>query len=234
VDPGPYEAIADVYDLWCAEVTEDVDFYRAACAGAEGPIVELGAGSGRIAVPLALDGHRVVAVDRSPGMLGRLAERAEAAGVGDRILRVEGEMETAELPETDRVIAPFRTLLHLPDSERRLALLRRVREALRPGGRFVFDVFEPTTQDVRATHDRWLQRDSGVRERANWDPDDALLDLDVRFRGRSTTMRLFWVRGGWGELLEEAGFTLVAAYAGFAGEPYRGRPGDSAWITEVP
>jgi SAM-dependent methyltransferase len=233
VDPGPYEAIADVYDLWCAEVTEDVAFYRAACEGAEGPVVELGAGSGRIAVPLALDGHEVVAVDRSPGMLARLASRAAVAGVEDRIRPLEGDLELVELPRTDRVIAPFRTLLHVPDSARRLALLQRIRAALEPGGRFVFDVFEPTRQDVKSTHERWLERDSGVRERASWVPADAHLDLEVRFRGRETTMRLHWVQGGWAPLLEQAGFEVVAAYAGFDGEPYRGRPGDSAWIAEA-
>jgi SAM-dependent methyltransferase len=234
VDPGPYEAIADVYDVWCAEVTEDVDFYRAACDGAEGPVVELGAGSGRITVPVALDGHHVVAVDRSPAMLRRLDERATAAGVRDAVRVVEGDLETVELPRTDRIIAPFRTLLHLPDAERRVAVLRRVRRALVPGGRFVFDVFEPTPADVRATHDRWLERDSGVRERASWLADDALLDLDVRYRGHATTMRLHWVPGGWADLLDEAGLQLVAAYAGFEGEPYLGRAGDSAWIAEAP
>jgi hypothetical protein len=146
---------------------------------------------------------------------------------------VEGDLEAVELPRTDRIIAPFRTLLHLPDAERRLALLQRVRRALVPGGRFAFDVFEPTAADVRATHDRWLERDSGVRERASWLAQDALLDLDVRYRGRSTTMRLHWVPGGWGELIEEAGLELVEAYAGFEGEPYHGQPGDSAWIVEA-
>ncbi len=234
MDPGPYETIADVYDVWCAEVTEDVAFYRAACTGAEGPVVELGAGSGRISVPVALDGHHVVAVDRSPAMLARLEALATAAGVRDAIQLVNADIEDVDLPPTDRVIAPFRTLLHLPTSERRLALLQRVRRALVPGGRFVFDVFEPTAADVRATQDRWLERDSGVRERASWVREDALLDLDIRYRGRSTTMRLHWVPGGWADLLDEAGLELVEAYAGFEGEPYLGRPGDSAWIAEVP
>ena len=47
-------------------------------------------------------------------------------------------------------------------------------------------------------------------------------------------MRLHWVPGGWADLLDEAGLDLVEAYAGFEGEPYLGRPGDSAWIAEAP
>ena len=136
MDPGPYEAIADVYDVWCAEVTEDVAFYRAACEGAEGPVVELGAGSGRIAVPVALDGHHVVAVDRSPAMLGRLDALATAAGVRDAIQLVQADIEDVDLPPTDRVIAPFRTLLHLPTTDRRLGgAAGRGRLRARRGGR---------------------------------------------------------------------------------------------------
>src|SRR4051794_7710324 len=159
-------------------------------------------------------------------MLARLEGLATAAGVRDAIQLVNADLEDVDLPPTDRVIAPFRTLLHLPTRERRLALLQRVRRALVPGGRLVFDVFEPPAADVRATQARWLGRDSGVRERASWVREDALLALDIRYRGRSTTMRLHWVPGGWADLLDEAGLELVEAYAGFEGEPYQGRAGD--------
>ena len=81
VTDDPYAGIAAIYDHWCAEVTEDVPFYRAVCDGATGPIVEIGGGTGRIAIPLALAGHRVIAVDLSRPMLDRLTERAAAAGV---------------------------------------------------------------------------------------------------------------------------------------------------------
>jgi SAM-dependent methyltransferase len=232
MDPGPYEAIADVYDVWCAEVTEDVPFYVRRCAEASGPIVELGAGTGRIALPLALAGHRVVAIDRSPAMLARLRARAVEAGLDDRVETVVADISTlTELPASDCVIAPFRTLLHLADDDARLDLLRLVHATLAPGGLFAFDVFEPTRQDVRATHDRWLERDSGVRERARWDLEARRIDLSVRYRGRETTMLLHHLPGRrWAELLAAAGFTAIEAYAGFDGEPFDGGAGDSAWV----
>ncbi len=231
-----YRSIADIYDVWCAEVTEDVAFYVDACEGAAGPIVELGAGTGRIAVPLALAGHEVRALDLSPAMLERLARRAESEGLTDRIEVVVADLlDLDRLPSTDRVLAPFRVFLHLADDEARLAVLRVIARALEPRGRLVFDVFEPTAADIRGTHDRWIERESGVRERAHWDRERRRLLLDVTFRGRSTTMDLAWIPGEhWGELLAEAELDVVAVFSDFDRSPYRGRPGDSAWIAERP
>ncbi|HUQ16935.1 MAG TPA: methyltransferase domain-containing protein, partial [Candidatus Saccharimonadales bacterium] len=59
----------------------DVDWFRSVASGTGGPVLELGCGTGRIAVALAADGHAVVGLDRSEAMLGRAAERARAAGV---------------------------------------------------------------------------------------------------------------------------------------------------------
>jgi SAM-dependent methyltransferase len=238
MDPGPYEAIAEIYDVWCDEVVEDIDFYVEACEGALGPVVEVGAGTGRIALPVAQAGHRVVAVDRSPGMLERLRRRAALlpSEVGERIETRIGTLEALPpLPPTDRVLAPFRTLLHLSTDEGRVDVFRAIRDVLVPGGRFVFDVFEPTAQDIRATHDRWIERDSGVRERARWDRANRRLRLTVSFRGRQTDMRLHWVEGArWPGLLERAGLRVVEAYGDFHGGRFRDRPGDSAWVAERP
>jgi SAM-dependent methyltransferase len=236
VPADSYQPIAGIYDIWCAEVTEDVAFYLEACAGASGPIVELGAGTGRISVPLALAGHEVHGYDLSPGMLEQLERRAQAAGVADRIeVTVADVVALERLPMTDRVIAPFRVFLHLHDDATRLAVLRTIAAALRPAGRLVFDVFEPTAADIRSTNDRWIERASGVRERALWDRERRRLLLEVTFRGRSTTMDLAWIRGErWGELLREAGLEVVAAYSDFERTPFRRRPGDSAWIAARP
>jgi SAM-dependent methyltransferase len=232
VDADVYAPIAEIYDVWCAEVVEDVRFYWEACAGADGPVVELGAGTGRIAVPLAREGHEVVAVDRSAPMLDVLRRRAVAAGVDGHVTTVVGDLRALpELPRTDRVLAPFRVLLHLADDDERVAFFRAVHDLLVPGGLLVFDVFEPTAADIRETHGRVLERGSGVRERATWNRSSAVLDLEVAFRGRRTRMRLHWVPGRrWPELLAAAGLSVVDAYAGFDGEPFTGRAGDSAWI----
>ena len=77
-----YAGIADVYDAWCLEVQEDIGFYVGMCVGTTTPVVELAAGTGRIAVPIARAGFDVIAVDRSEAMLGILRAKApEFAGV---------------------------------------------------------------------------------------------------------------------------------------------------------
>src|SRR5262245_42706737 len=95
---GAYDRIAEVYDPWSRSVVEDVGFYvadarkaagRTPGAPDSGPVVELGVGTGRIAVPIALAGVPVIGVDTSAGMLAVCRARAEGAGVTDLLdLRV--------------------------------------------------------------------------------------------------------------------------------------------------
>ena len=78
---SPYDPIAELYDPWSASVVEDVAFYLEEARRSGGPVVELGVGTGRIAVPIAADGIRVIGVDSSRGMLDVCARRAALAGV---------------------------------------------------------------------------------------------------------------------------------------------------------
>src|SRR4029453_2332758 len=96
-----YDSIARLYDPWSVSVTEDVAFYVEEALRAGSPVVELGVGTGRIAVPTAAAGVRVIGVDSSPGMLEVCRERAELAGVAERVdLRV-GDLR--EPPGDERV-----------------------------------------------------------------------------------------------------------------------------------
>src|SRR5581483_7653745 len=116
-----------------------------------GPVLELGVGTGRIAVPVAAAGIDVVGVDLSAGMLEVARERAALAGVHVDLRR--GDMRDPPVEgEFPLVICPFRSLLHLEtDADRRLAL-RAVSHRLAKGhGRFVFDVFTPAADDIAET-----------------------------------------------------------------------------------
>src|SRR5262249_10835079 len=75
-----YDRIAGIYDPWSRSVREDVDFYVEHALEAHGPVVELAVGTGRIAIPIASAGVRVIGVDSSPGMLAVAREAAVAAG----------------------------------------------------------------------------------------------------------------------------------------------------------
>jgi SAM-dependent methyltransferase len=218
-----YAPIADVYDAWCLEVQEDIGFYVGMALGTATPVVELAAGTGRIAVPIAQAGFEVVAVDRSPAMLERLRARADAAGVAERVEIREGDLLAPGLAgRFDRVLIPFRSLLHLRDDDERLAALRAARALLADDGYLAFDVFSPTPADVSATQGSWFERESGARERADWHRADGTTRVEVEMRGRATTLVLHPIAARrWLELVEQAGFEVLTAWGGFDGEPVR-------------
>ena len=159
-EDSPYDHIARLYDPWSASVTEDVPFYLAeARKVAPGPVVELGVGTGRIAVPIAAEGIRVIGVDSSRRMLEVCAERAALAGAAWSIDLRLGDLRQPPVAErVPLVLCPFRSYLHLADDGERRQALRAARRLLRPGGRLVFDVFEPGPDDIAETHGRWLER----------------------------------------------------------------------------
>jgi SAM-dependent methyltransferase len=127
----------------------DVDWYRRKAAACGGPVLELGAGTGRITLAIAEAGIPIHALDADEAMLGAL--RGKLAGypreARDRVVIVEGDMRTFDLAERFAlVIAPFRAFLHNTTEADRLACLDRVRRHLRPGGHFAFNVFHPSLE----------------------------------------------------------------------------------------
>ena len=233
--PGgePYQQLGPLYDRWCAGVDHDIAFYVLACEGALGPIIELGAGSGRIAVELARHGHRVIALDAAPAMLAQAERRAKRHDVS--ITTVVGDLREppGDLPRSDCVIAPFRTFMHLAGDAERVRALRAAASLLAPGGRFIFDVFEPTDADIRVTHDRWIARREGIGERPLWDAGERRLELDVRLPGRIVSMTLEWRNAAeWRSLCAAAGLDVVSAQSGFEGTPLTDQQGDQIYVCE--
>jgi SAM-dependent methyltransferase len=229
---SPYDPIARLYDPWSASVVEDISFYvDEALASAMQPVVELGVGTGRIAIPTALAGVHVIGVDSSPGMLEVCAKHARDAGIAERLELRLGDLRRPPVDERVLLVTcPFRAFLHLPTDAARLEALVAARELLRPGGRLVFDVFTPSAEDIEETHGRWIEREPGIDERALWDLDAQTLTLTVRDRRSVSTMRLWWLEPArWNSLLAEAGFDVVACYGWFDRRPFSGGE-DSVWI----
>jgi len=222
--PSPYDAIARVYDPWSASVTEDVEFYVEEAQTSVGPVVELGCGTGRISVPVAKAGIRVIGVDASAGMLEVAGYFARAEGVEALLDFRLGDMREPPVEErVPLVLIPFRSLLHMTTETDRLRTLAAANELLLPDGRLVFDVFAPSREDVEDTHGRWLEREPGIFERADWDEGERTLTLSVRRGEEASTMLLAWLSPAeWRLLLDRAGFDVEEQWGWFDRRPYSG------------
>ena len=134
------------YDRAYRQRKDDVSFYVALAAAHGGPVLELGAGSGRVALALALAGHDVVALERYAPMRARLRERLQKvpADVCGRVEIIAGDLKTAKLDRRFAlVIAPFNVLSHLYTRGAWESALRNIRGHLSSKGRFALDVPMP-------------------------------------------------------------------------------------------
>lgn len=219
-----YDRIAWIYDPWSRSVTEDVGFYVDQALASGGPVVELAVGTGRIAVPIAEAGITVIGIDSSPEMLSVARAAAEVAGVADLVdLRVGDLREPPVAERVPLVICPFRSLLHMETEDEKLRALDAAKKLLEPRGRFVFDVFAPSRDDIEETHGLWLEREPAIYELAVWDENTRTLSLTVRCDGVSATFALHWLSAPeWQQLLDRAGFEVEALYGWFDLRPFRG------------
>jgi ubiquinone/menaquinone biosynthesis C-methylase UbiE len=230
-----YDAIAGFYDAWSGSVVEDIGFYVDLAHAAGGRVIELGVGTGRIAVPVAQLGIEVTGIDSSQAMLDLCAERATQAGVRQLLdLRVGDLRAPPDIGAVQLVMVPFRAYLHLENDTERLAALRAAFSLLEPGGQLVFDVFRPSTRDVTETHGKWLEREPGIWERADWDTVARELVLSVRREQDQTVMHLHWADvEDWRLLLLVAGFEVVAEFGWFDRRPLA-QGEDMIWIARRP
>ncbi|HUG30046.1 MAG TPA: class I SAM-dependent methyltransferase [Candidatus Limnocylindria bacterium] len=208
------DAIARLYDLDLSADPGDVELYLALAKRTGGPILELAAGSGRIAVPLAEAGHCVVGVDIEPAMMARARTRLAAAGpeVAERVELVEADM--AEAAANAGVVAggPYRlailglnSILIPTSADRQRAVVDTMARLLAPGGVAVVDVWLPVPTDLTAFDGRlsldWLRTDpdSGLevtKSSAAWfDPTSRIVTLTTVFEeGAPGTAPIRWTR----------------------------------------
>jgi SAM-dependent methyltransferase len=231
--PASYgDAFADVYDEWYADVS-DVDATVDALArlAGGGPVLELGIGSGRIALPLAARGVAVWGVDASTAMVDRLRCKPGGAAlpvaVGDM-----ADVDLSSLPGAPAafavVVVAFNTFFNLVEDGAQLRCLERSRAVLAPGGKLVIEAFVP---ELDATAPRSAIRlrsfDAGgvVLTVTRGAPGDAVVlgeHLEVNERGvrsRPWAVRLVSLEDI-DAMARDAGLRLVERWAGWGGQPY--------------
>ncbi len=227
-----YAQAPELYDETARGIPGDVEFYRDLALASGGPVVELGVGTGRIAIPTAQAGIAVIGIDLVPEMLEVAGVRAEAAGVASRLRLVQGDMRSFVLEQpVPLVTIPFRAFLHNIEDADQQATLAACYRALRPGGRLALNVFNPDLGII----ERWAGKSA-----RHYEPFDAAGRVqahhDFRPQARTVTSKLRWQEGGatrrgaltlryvtreeMERLLAEAGFTVEALYGDCLGAPF--------------
>jgi SAM-dependent methyltransferase len=210
------EAFSIHYDDWSAHMKADLSFYVSLALQADGPIVELAVGNGRVAIPIAkATGQRVIGIDSSPAMLDQARKRAAEARVDLELL--EGDMRDFDLVEpTALIYCPFRALLHLPTWADRRRTFERVAASLRPNGRFAWNAF---TFDHRiAASLDGVHQEEPVPHINRYAVGDNRIDLILDDGAKSS---LWWsTKNEWLGLLDVANLKLEALYGGFEEGPF--------------
>ena len=221
------EAFSHRYDEWAAEMTADIPFYVELAREADGPLVELAIGNGRVAIPVArATGRRVIGIDTSPAMLAQARERAAAAGVELELHLAD--MRDLRLDEPAALVyCPFRALLHLPEWADRRRVFERVAASLRPGGRFAWNAF---AFDHRvAVQLDGVHQAEPVPHTVRYAVGTNRIDIDLDDGSRSL---LWWAtRNEWLGLVDVAGLELEALCGGFAGEPFDDESREYVFVT---
>jgi SAM-dependent methyltransferase len=224
---GYPEAFAQDYDRWASDMTEDVAFYVELAREADGPVVELAVGTGRVAIPVARAiGRTVIGVDSSPAML----ERAREAG-GDVLDLRLGDMRDLELAEPAALIyCPARSLLHLPTWPDRRLVFERVAAALRPGGRFAWNAF--AFDHAIASRLDGQRQEEPIPHTLRYAVGDGRIDIVLDSGDRSS---LWWAtKNEWLGLIESSGLEIEALFGWFDRRPFDDESREFVWVARKP
>ena len=221
-----YDAWAPVYDAWAADMTEDVAHYVSLAREADGPIVELMVGSGRVAIEVVREtGKPVLGIDSSRAMLEIARERSAGLPLELRF----GDVRELELEEPAALIyVPFRSLLHLQGWKEKRQVFERVAASLRPGGRFAFNAFA-FSHTIAAQLDGTTQEQQGVAHTLRYVPADNRIEIE---RDNAATIRLWWAtKSEWDGLIEVAGLEVEALYGWFDRRPFDDESLEFVYVT---
>jgi SAM-dependent methyltransferase len=221
-----YDSWAAVYDAWATDMTEDVAHYVSLAREADGPIVELMVGNGRVAIEVVREtGKPVLGIDSSRAMLEIARERSADLPLELRF----GDVRELELEEPAGLIyVPGRSLLHLHGWQEKRQVFERVAASLRPGGRFAFNAFA-FSHKIAARLDGTTQNQNGVVHSLRYVPADNRIEIQ---RDDAETIRIWWATNEeWDGLIEVAGLEIEALYGWFDRRPFDDESLEFVYVT---
>ncbi len=254
-----YDRFAEIYEAWTeasAASRNSACFYVDVYLQTSGIVVELGVGTGRIALEAARRGREMIGVDANAEMLSRCRARAEAEGLSDRLRLLEADFRDFELEHPASLIAlPYHSIGHLTSADEKAKAVRYVYDQLAPGGRFIFDDFHYRPELAERFRQVELKGelvhpDTGL---------DALLWATSLIDVASQSLRLItWTdeldRGGnlvrrqyrrlslswlepqqWQDILIGAGFVIEECFGDYARTPFDStHASDQLWVAVKP
>ena len=239
------EMLARFYDLDVLDVSYDAELYQRLAHDAGELVLELAVGSGRLAIPLALAGHRVVGVDHDTAMLARARTRWRSVRGPidhDRLSLHEGDFASFRHAQRfDMAFIAVNTFLLARNDAARLAVLNAMRDQLRPGGVAVIEVSTPDEDELASFDGRlqleWLREEPESGDlvaklaSARHDPDASAVSLCQVFEwtpahggplsrvARTDTLHLVSA-ARLADLATEAGFGEVVVWGDHLSIPY--------------
>lgn len=235
-----YEATYEPQDI------DDVGFYLQRARAADGPVLEVACGTGRVYLELLSTGIDADGFDGAPGMLSELRSRADERGLEPSVW--EADMRDFEVDrEYALIIVPFRSFLHLLEIEDQRSALRQFHDALAPDGELIIAVFAPNFEVMCERYGEWTERaieyDGGeytVRDRTTFaDEVEQIVESTREIRGPSGDV----VARGQFELkllpkrefellLETSPFETYEVYGGFDLDPLESTGQEMVWVIE--
>ena len=228
--------LPELYDEQYLRYREDLGFYLRLAEDYGSPVLELGAGTGRVTAALAEAGVKVVGVELSAKMLEKARARLAEANLSERVTLHQGDMREVRLePTFPVVIAPFNTLMHAYTLAEQDATLQTVRHHLAPGGVFACDLYTPNFTGLGRLRQvrEWAHVGGARAELFAYQTHDADAQLvtsryyldKVREDGTltrqtATLTQRYYTRFEIERALYQAGFTSLNIYGGFGKERF--------------
>ena len=251
-----YDKFARFYDLEYGHKENDIDFYLDMAEEFGGPVLEIGVGTGRIAIPMVEEGFQVTGIDNSAEMIKvaqeYLAELPENSFENLRLF--QQDMKELNLEQKFPLcIIPFRAFLHNLTQKDQLATLEKIYQHLEPGGILAFDLFVPLYSVI--SNDEWLDdieedelaiENSGVTISTfvKHNPVEQLMEIQNTYKSKSSsgqqeicdaTMTYRYVfRYEMEALLTAAGFDTLHVWGGFEQQEYDFNSGIMVFIAQRP
>ena len=216
----------------------DIAFWQRMAAPVSGPILELGCGTGRVAIPLGRTGAHVIGIDRSATMLARAQSRVRRARIGWGVQLIRGDIRQLPFPDKSfpLVMAPYGILQSLLDEEVLRATLKDVHRVLTRGGTFGLELVadlpawdeyanRTTLRSDRGPHGRPIKLIETVKQ----DRKNHITRFEQEFvegRGKAATRKKFKIAfrtlsvPQMVERLERAGLEVAALLGDYQGGPW--------------